>query len=126
MKMLLKKGICYDFNTSKEVRMFGASTVELFTERFEGLPYDNTRAFGWETKPKKETKYRIACGELISENCFGHTGYTGTSIWCDTERKLIIIFLTNRVYPTRNNNLLRDIRPELHNAVINTIDKTNE
>lgn len=126
MKMLLKKGICYDFNTSKEVRMFGASTVELFTERFEGLPYDNTRACGWETKPKMETKYRIACGEMISENCFGHTGYTGTSIWCDAERKLIIIFLTNRVYPSRNNNLIRDIRPELHNAVINTIDKTNE
>ena len=73
-----------------------------------------------------ESKYRIACGEMISENCFGHTGYTGTSIWCDADRNLIVIFLTNRVFPTRNNNLIRDIRPDLHNAVINAFDKNKE
>ena len=126
LKTLLKKGVYYDFDSSKEVRMFEASTVELFTKRFEGLPYDNTRALGWETKPNKESKYRIACGEMISENCFGHTGYTGTSIWCDVDRNLVVIFLTNRVFPTRNNNLIRDIRPDLHNAVINAFDKNNE
>ncbi|MBL8008852.1 MAG: serine hydrolase, partial [Ignavibacteria bacterium] len=65
------------------------------------------------------------CGELISDNCFGHTGYTGTSIWCDKDRKIVIIFLTNRVYPSRDNEGIRDIRPEIHNAVFEIISSQN-
>lgn len=125
IKLILKKGTYYNFDSAKYARLFNESTIEFFTKRYEGLPYDNTRALGWETKPNKETTYRIACGENISMECFGHTGYTGTSIWCDKERGLIIIFLTNRVYPTRNNTLIRDIRPDLHNAAIIAFDNKN-
>ena len=125
MKAMLNEGRYFNFNTGKEEQLFKQASVNLFTEKFTGLPYNNTRALGWETKPAQESKYRIACGEMISENCFGHTGYTGTSIWCDKDRGVIIIFLTNRVYPERSNNLIRDIRPELHNAVISAIDNKN-
>jgi len=102
----------------KEESLFKEETVNLFTSKFSTIDYDNTRALGWDTKQKPIGKYRSACGELISENCFGHTGYTGTSIWCDKDRKIIIIFLTNRVYPSRENNGIREIRPELHNKII--------
>jgi len=96
--------------------MFSYSTVELFTQRATGLGYSNSRALGWETKPEP-TKYPPACGNKFSANCFGHTGYTGTSVWCDRDKDLIVIFLTNRVYPTRSNDEIRNVRPKLHDEI---------
>ncbi len=125
MKTMLNEGKFYDFNIPGERQLSGKEAVLYFTKRFEGLPYYNTRALGWETKPEKVSSYRIPCGEEISEECFGHTGYTGTSVWCDRKRGLIIILLTNRVYPTRNNNLIREIRPDVHNAAVRAFDNGN-
>ncbi len=96
--------------------MFKSSTVELFTAKVTSLGYSNTRALGWETKPEP-TKYPPACGNRFSANCFGHTGYTGTSVWCDKEKDLIVIFLTNRVYPNRTSEEVRSIRPKIHDEV---------
>ena len=115
----------YTRGLTEEV-LFLPETVELFTTRFTELSYKNSRALGWDTKPDvSKSKYRMPCGELISDNCFGHTGYTGTSIWCDKDRKIVIIFLTNRVYPSRDNEGIRDIRPEIHNAVFEIISSQN-
>jgi CubicO group peptidase (beta-lactamase class C family) len=71
---------------------------------------------GWETKPEP-TKYPPVCGNRFSSNSFGHTGYTGTSVWCDKEKDIIVIFLTNRVYPARGNEEIRSIRPRVHDEV---------
>jgi CubicO group peptidase (beta-lactamase class C family) len=128
MSVLLNDGRYYNPYTRslKEERMFDKFTVELFTKKYTDVLYENSRALGWDTKPlDSSTKYRIPCGELISENCFGHTGYTGTSVWCDRERKIIVILLTNRVYPSRSNYGIRDIRPEIHNAAIEIIESQN-
>lgn len=125
MKAMLNDGKYYDFQTSSEGALSSSETIGLFTKRFNVEDYYNTRALGWETKPRRESSYRIACGEEISEECFGHTGYTGTSIWCDKQRGLIIIFLTNRVYPSRSNNGIREIRPDVHNAAIKAFDSGN-
>lgn len=105
----------------KEETLFKEETVNLFTSKYNTNVYQNTRALGWDTKQEPIGKYRSACGELISDNCFGHTGFTGTSVWCDKDRKIIIIFLTNRLYPSRGNNGIREIRPELHNLIIKTL-----
>lgn len=105
----------------KEESLFKEETVSLFTSKYVTDVYQNTRALGWDTKQEPIGKYRSACGELISENCFGHTGYTGTSVWCDKDSKIIIVFLTNRVYPSRGNDGIREIRPELHNLIIKTL-----
>jgi CubicO group peptidase (beta-lactamase class C family) len=43
------------------------------------------------------------CGHLFSLNSFGHTGYTGTMIWADRDKDLVVVLLTNRVHPTANN-----------------------
>ncbi|HAY35217.1 MAG TPA: serine hydrolase [Ignavibacteria bacterium] len=126
MQMMLNEGNYFNPYSRglKNEKMFNAETVNLFTEKFSDLQYENTRALGWDTKPDgSESKYRIPCGEIISENSFGHTGYTGTSVWCDKDIKIIIIFLTNRVYPSRDNNGIREIRPEVHNKVIEALSK---
>lgn len=122
-KMLINKGKYYNPYTRglKEEILFKETTVEFFTTPYKNLLYKNTRSPGWETKPEQKDS-RIPCGELISENSFGQTGYTGTSLWCDKDRNIIIIFLTNRIYPSRYNNGIKEIRPELHNLIIKTIN----
>ncbi len=60
-----------------------------------------------------------SCGTKISPSAFGHTGFTGTSLWIDPERDLYVVFLTNRVNPTRENEAIQQIRPALHDAVPN-------
>ena len=91
------------------------STVELFTKRFSN---ESTRAFGWDTKSDSGS----SAGKYFSKKSFGHTGYTGTSIWADPERNLFVIFLTNRVHPTRDNTKILKVRPQLHNAVIKCLE----
>jgi len=73
---------------------------------------------GWDTKSVKGS----SAGNLFDITSFGHTGFTGTSIWVDPTKKLFVIFLTNRVHPTRNNKKLYNIRPALHNAIMKAID----
>ncbi len=122
MKMMINKGSYYipSSRELKEEKLFRTATVDFFTTKFTAKDYANTRALGWDTKPEP-TSYRSPCGELISENSFGHTGFTGTSLWCDKERGVYIIFLTNRTYPTRKGNGIREIRPEIHNEIIKII-----
>lgn len=121
MKMMLKEGRYIDERKvpaqNKENQLFKAETVELFTEKAAGLGYMNTRALGWDTKPEATSKYPPQCGYRFSQNCFGHTGYTGTSVWCDKDKNLIIIFLTNRVYPKRGNEEIKNVRPKVHDEV---------
>jgi CubicO group peptidase (beta-lactamase class C family) len=59
----------------------------------------SSRALGWDTPSKGSSS-----GSYFSARSFGHTGFTGTSMWMDPERGLFVILLTNRVNPTRNNN----------------------
>jgi len=123
MRVLQNKGKYFNPYTRglKEESLFKEETVELFLKKYETNDYTNTRALGWDTKQEPVGKYRSQCGELISANCFGHTGYTGTSVWCDRDRGIIIVFLTNRVYPSRDNNGIKEVRPELHNLIIKTL-----
>ena len=126
MNMMLNQGSMIDKRrmTSRPVyvRIFKEKTLELFTKKLITDKYQNTRAMGWDTKPKDTQRLPAQCGELISENSFGHTGYTGTSIWCDKERGLIIILLTNRTYPHRENQAIKSIRPLIHDEIIKIFD----
>ncbi len=120
MQMMLNYGIYTDERKmspkNMQDTMFNSTTVELFISKVTGLGYSNTRALGWDTKPEA-TKYPPPCGNRFSTNCFGHTGYTGTCVWCDREKDLIVIFLTNRVYPNRNSEEVRNIRPKIHDEI---------
>ncbi|MDP2105179.1 MAG: serine hydrolase domain-containing protein, partial [Desulfobulbaceae bacterium] len=57
-------------------------------------------------------------GHYLSSTSFGHLGYTGTSFWIDPERDMAIILLTNRVYPTRNNQQIKEFRPVFHDRIM--------
>ncbi len=113
MSVLINKG---KFEQKQFIKQ---STIELFTKRYSA---ESTRAIGWDTKSDSGS----SAGKYFSKNSFGHTGYTGTSIWADPERNLFVVFLTNRVYPTRENTKIQKIRPQLHNAVIKCIENINE
>ena len=102
--MLLNKGV---FNGKRYIT---EQTVDLFTKRFSS---GSSRALGWDTK----TDEKSSAGKYFSLSSYGHTGYTGTSVWTDPETGLIVILLTNRVHPTRDNPRLGKFRPQFHNAV---------
>ncbi|MBW1888870.1 MAG: serine hydrolase, partial [Deltaproteobacteria bacterium] len=57
-------------------------------------------------------------GGYFSPNSVGHLGFTGTSIWIDLDRDIMVIFLTNRVHSTRNNEKIKEFRPRLHNLIM--------
>jgi CubicO group peptidase (beta-lactamase class C family) len=85
-------------------------TVRLFVTRSQ-IP--GSRALGWDTMLPTSS-----CGAKLSATAFGHTGFTGTSLWIDPEREVYVVLLTNRVNPTRENSAIRQIRPALHDVVM--------
>jgi CubicO group peptidase (beta-lactamase class C family) len=72
----------------------------------------SSRALAWDTMLPTSS-----CGTRLSRRAIGHTGFTGTSLWIDPERDLYVVFLTNRVHPTRDNNQIQRVRRLLHDAV---------
>jgi beta-N-acetylhexosaminidase len=63
-------------------------------------------------------------GHYFSAHSFGHTGFTGTSIWIDPDRQLFVVLLTNRVHPTRENTKIQQVRPAVHDAVMQALGFT--
>jgi len=76
------------------------------------------RFLGWDFKSPTGS----SAGDLFSDRSYGHTGFTGTSIWVDPQRELFVVFLTNRVYPTRANTKIYGVRRALHDAVIRALE----
>jgi CubicO group peptidase (beta-lactamase class C family) len=72
----------------------------------------STRARGWDTKSESGS----SAGSLFGPNSFGHTGFTGTSLWFDPDRKIFAALLSNRVHPSRTNTNLLDFRPVFADA----------
>jgi serine-type D-Ala-D-Ala carboxypeptidase len=93
------------------VRLFRPETIELFTTRQIA-----DRALGWQ-KPSGTN----AAGHLMSERAFGHTGFTGTSIWIDPEHDIFVILLSNRVNPTSVNPRIGGVRVSLADAVMSVV-----
>jgi serine-type D-Ala-D-Ala carboxypeptidase len=90
-------------------RIVADSTVKLFTRRAAG-----TRALGWDTCGGKGS-----CGTYLSASAYGHTGFTGTSLWIDPEREMFVVLLTNRVHAARARRpakVISDVRADLADA----------
>jgi hypothetical protein len=104
-QMLLDGGV------SNGVRIVSDSTVALFTKRAAGH-----RALGWDT-----CDGGVGCGQYMSERAFGHTGFTGTSLWIDPDRQMFVILLTNRVHAARArrpSKVIADVRNDLADAAV--------
>src|SRR5438477_3860937 len=95
-------------------RILRRATIAQFTtpQQLSG----GTRTLGWAVPTEGGSS-----GHYFSAHSFGHTGFTGTSIWIDPDRQLFVVFLTNRVHPTRENMKIQQVRPKLHDAVVQAL-----
>lgn len=104
-------------------RYLKPETVALFTAYNSGI---SRRGLGFD-KPEKDNATRDDPYPSVntSPETFGHTGFTGTCVWVDPKEKLVYIFLSNRVYNTRANNLLSQlgIRGKIQDAIYKAIKK---
>ena len=73
---------------------------------------ESSRALGWDTPSG-----RSSAGHKLSRKSFGHTGYTGTSIWADPDHDIFVILLTNRVHPSSKNEKIISFRPRFHDTI---------
>lgn len=90
------------------------STVVRFLRRSSVA--GSSRALGWDTM-----LLTSSCGRKLSAEAVGHTGFTGTSLWIDPTQDLYVALLTNRVHPTRDNEAILDLRPAVHDAVVEAL-----
>ena len=90
--------------------LFQQKTIELFAER-QG-PQGSSRALGWDTPSAKSSS-----GSLFSSHSIGHLGFSGCSLWIDLEAKIAVTLLTNRTWPDRKSQLIREVRPAFHDAI---------
>lgn len=106
-------------------QLLDSSSVREFT-RIQFPENDNRRGLGFD-KPyidNHKNKLKDAYPAVdASADSFGHSGFTGTFAWADPKNKLLFIFFSNRVYPTRNNPKLFElnIRPALHQAIYDSL-----
>jgi beta-N-acetylhexosaminidase len=116
-QMLLNGGELYG------TRYLKPETIKLFTAYNSNI---SRRGLGFD-KPEKDNASRKEPypSALASPATFGHTGFTGTCVWVDPEKKLVYIFLSNRVYNTRANNLLgqMNIRGKIQDAIYRALDE---
>jgi serine-type D-Ala-D-Ala carboxypeptidase len=95
---------------------FRQDTVERFIAKRGDIP-GSSRALGWDTMLPTSS-----CGTRMSARAFGHTGFTGTSLWIDPERDVYVVILTNRVYPGAGDaDGIRTVRRAVHDAVMDAL-----
>jgi CubicO group peptidase (beta-lactamase class C family) len=87
-------------------------TIAVFTRR-EPSPSGTSRALGWDTPSAPSSS-----GHYFSSRSFGHLGFTGTSLWIDPDRQLSVTLLTNRTWPDRSSQAIKQIRPLVHDAIV--------
>jgi CubicO group peptidase (beta-lactamase class C family) len=90
--------------------LFQASTIARFAQRQP--PPGSSRALGWDT-PSVES----SSGHHFSPHSIGHLGFSGCSLWIDLDASVAIVLLTNRTWPDRQSQLIREIRPAFHDAI---------
>lgn len=104
MSMMLKQGD----------GLVKSATINQFTKKQSDR---TSRGLGWDTN----AGHKASAGTKFSDKSFGHTGYTGTSVWGDFERQTFVVLLTNRVHPTSENTKIIPWRAKFHDAVFQAI-----
>jgi beta-glucosidase-like glycosyl hydrolase/CubicO group peptidase (beta-lactamase class C family) len=112
LQMNLNKGF-YEDN-----HFFSPQTIDLFIEKQSTISH---RGLGW-NKPSTDDG---SVSQYASPSTYGHTGFTGTAVWVDPEKELIYIFLSNRVYPSAENNKIikNKTRKRIHDLVYESMMK---
>jgi serine-type D-Ala-D-Ala carboxypeptidase len=97
-------------SSPEPARLFRRDTLEFFAERQS--PAGSSRALGWDTPGENSSS-----GGHFSARSIGHLGYSGCSLWIDLEAAVAIVLLTNRTWPDRQSQLIRQVRPAFHDAI---------
>lgn len=92
-------------------RILPRASIAQFTERVN--VGDSARTLGWDVPTGDSSS-----GHYFSASTYGHNGFTGTSIWIDPQKNLFVVLLTNRVNPSAANDKIRQVRPALHDAIL--------
>lgn len=117
------------FGTARAYARLGAALCEAWHRRSHWLDgailhemlvaqAGGTHRVGFDT-PNAEG---ASCGRAFGPASFGHLGFTGTSLWVDPTRRLVVVLVTNRVHPSRENTAIRAFRPALHDAVVAALE----
>src|SRR6185437_5414532 len=97
-------------NPPAEAGLFALEIVVQFGQRQP--PEGSSRALGWDTPSENSSS-----GRSFSTHSIGHLGYSGCSLWIDLDAAIAVVLLTNRTWPDRKSQLIREIRPLFHDAV---------
>lgn len=106
-QMMLRRG------SSELGRILAPTTIRTATRNYTPGLQEN-RGLGWQMRSNEYPW----CGDLAPANSYGHTGFTGTSLWISPDDDLFVVLLTNRVHPTRANAQHIRYRPLIHNLLI--------
>ena len=104
-----------------ESELIPKEIMEEFSKR-QGIVRNSSRALGWDTP----SRIFSTSGRYFSRNSIGHTGFTGTSLWIDLKREIIIVLLSNRVHPSRENEAFARFRPYIHDQVMKELLQDEE
>lgn len=96
--------------TSRLTSLFEAKIVEQFAER--QAPEGSSRALGWDTPSAHSSS-----GDYFSQHSIGHLGYSGCSLWIDLDAAIAVVLLTNRTWPDRKSQFIKQVRPAFHNSI---------
>jgi CubicO group peptidase (beta-lactamase class C family) len=94
--------------------LFRRDFVQAFFQRQSGL---GCSALGFDTPSRPDS----SSGRSFSDQSVGHLGFTGTSFWVDLVKGVIVVLLTNRIHPNRENEQIKSFRPLLHDIVMDSI-----
>jgi serine-type D-Ala-D-Ala carboxypeptidase len=96
-------------------QVFEPATLDLFATR-STTPDGKSRALGWEVPTPPSSS-----GQFFGPRSIGHLGYAGTSLWVDPDQALAVALLTNRTWPDRSTDAIRQIRPAFHDTVVESL-----
>jgi serine-type D-Ala-D-Ala carboxypeptidase len=100
-----------DNGSNGTLNFFNAAVLKQFTQR--QIPEGSSRALGWDTPSPGFS----SAGKQFSSHSVGHLGFSGTSLWIDLDAAVTVVLLTNRTWPDRKNQLIREVRPAFHDAL---------
>lgn len=116
------------FATAADVASFGQAVLDGVVIAPRGWGVDvstpgSTRAFGFDTPSAEQASCGQRFGRAGPRGAIGHLGFTGTSLWIDFDRQLVVALLTNRVVFGRSNVQIRSFRPRFHDAVLDALER---
>jgi CubicO group peptidase (beta-lactamase class C family) len=113
------------FGDSGSVARVAAAWLDSFRGRASIFPPELTRRFWRRSEVPGSTRTlgfdTPAAGGRMGPRAVGHTGFTGTSLWIDPDRELVVVLLTNRVHPSRENEGIKEFRTKVHNLVVEVV-----